>query len=122
MKKGGAPIALAAFPKRKQRRSKEYWNNKNGGPDPHPFNDAAAGLTNPQSTLVDWRNVIQAVSLFCELASQINMRSFVPVVLLLATAAQALPHPKFRVLAHINNLCINMSGYTVGVTSRPCLI
>jgi len=35
------------------------------------------------------------------------MRSFVPVVLLLATAAQALPHPKFRVLAQINNLCVN---------------
>lgn len=35
------------------------------------------------------------------------MRSFVPVVLLLATAAQALPNPEFRVLAQINNLCVN---------------
>ena len=42
------------------------------------------------------RDVIQAVSLFAALSSQINMRSFVPVVLLLATAAQALPHPEVQ--------------------------
>ena len=114
MKKGGA--GAPAFPKRKQHSSKQYYN-KNGGPD-LPIRPNRSVADNNSTTGYSWnRDVINI--LFCKLASQINMKVIVPVLLLLATAAQALAL-RPRVLAHINNLYSCQA--IPWVRLRPCLI